>query len=160
AAESRIVGDDLALPFGLEEIPVRFYFRGIHQFGVETEDYAVLAVDTEQILILRVDKRESPAPPFGDVGDFRQDEQRRNRIESLRLVETLVAGVHAVDVKIGVELAGAPLRHQPLGHVGAAVEHAADFYLRIFLVELAEKSFKVRTAVERELTFFLGCFDA
>ena len=154
-AEIGIVGDDLALPLGIEQVPVRFDLGGVDLLGVVADDDAGLAVDVEQVLILRIDVVMFPLPPFRGIDDVRQHQHRCDRIERFGFIEDVVAGGHAVDVEIGQVFLRAPLRHQSLGHVGAPSVNPGDFDLGILPVELGEQHFKIGAAVENQLSFFL-----
>ena len=63
-------------------------------------------------------------------------------------------------IKIGEKFIRAPLGHQTLRHIGAAIEHAGNFDFRILFMKFAEKPFEIRAAIKRQLPFFFGGFDA
>ena len=58
---------------------------------------------------------------------------------ALPFVQHIVAGTVAAQIKIGQELVGTPLGHDPLGNIGAPAKNTRDFDLRIFFVKLGVK---------------------
>src|SRR5262249_14466686 len=133
---------------------------GIHEFCVEGDDHAILTVDIEQILIIRVDIVKLSAPPLGRVGNFRQHELRRDRGKCLRFIKNIVPRRPAADLLIGTKLVCSPLGHHTFRSIGTAIKYAGDSDLWILLMKLAEKTLELRTAVKRKLAFLLSRFKS
>ena len=69
-----IIGNDLALPFWIQEIPVRLDLFGIHKFGVKGVFAAVhIALKNENISSLGIGVVVFAVPPFRFIGDFGED---------------------------------------------------------------------------------------
>src|SRR4026207_391014 len=143
AAQARIDGDNLALPFRLYQIPVGSKLARIDQFRIVIDfDPAGITYIDKDILVVRIDIFMGAAPPSAFIHYLGQHQNRLDRIEEVADIKSAGSGHTAGGSRrheTGAErapLAGGenipdllpppPLRYEPRAEIIASAAELAD----------------------------------
>src|SRR5581483_8261734 len=101
ADPAHVVGDDLALPFRVEKVPIGFELFGIDQLGIVGVLAAVhVALENKNILALGIGVVMFALPPLRFVDDLGKNQLRPDRFEDIGLEINLDRRDHAVNEQI------------------------------------------------------------
>ena len=125
SGDRRIVADEFALPFRIDQIRPGPDLVGFDLAGVVGNVEAAMALEDKRMARFRVDEAMLALERLRLVFDFRQDECRRHRRQRFRRIEHRDMRALAGDVEIGLVLAGAPFGHQARGQrrTAGTVDH-------------------------------------
>ena len=163
AGSGRFLGNEFALPLGLDQIPERFELLGIDQGGIEIDTRrSRIGNVNEHMLLFRIIVTVLAAVPFGLVEHFRQRQRRLDRVEHLAFVEYFEIGHRAAAEQIGDHSARTGFRDDARAQRIAGAVGGDDLDLGKFLAKFTQKFLAAIAAdVEIEPPFFLrrgDCF--
>src|ERR1043166_2489780 len=93
--------DHLALPLGIEKLPIGFEIQWIHQRGVVVKIIKGSAGKRKNILVLVVSVDVFSLPPLGLIKNCRKDQRGLDRIQKAGFEESGLSRANSADKDVG-----------------------------------------------------------